>query len=135
VSASFELQELIYDTLVADAGVGALVGDRIYDAMPSDGTYPCLTFGPSSFVPDDVTCITGRVESVQIDCWSQDQGRLNPCKKIVDAVKGALHEADLSLTSNALVRIRVDLVRVFLDADRVTAHGVVQIEAEIEEAA
>ncbi len=134
MSASAEFQKLVFDTLQADAGVGALVGDRIYDRMPRSGEYPCITFGPSDVVPEDSECITGRIETLQLDCWAQSQGRLWPAREIADAVKSALHEADLSLVVNALVRISVQSVRVFADPDGVTAHAVVSVEADIEEA-
>jgi hypothetical protein len=134
VSVSRELQTLIFDTLVADAGVGALVGDRIYDAMPSEGQYPCITFGPADSFNDDLQCVDARTETVQLDVWSRDQGRMGPCKDICDAVKVALHLSDLSLSQHALVRIRTDGIRVFRDADGVTAHGVVTVEADLEEA-
>lgn len=133
MSAAAALQKAVYDALVADAGVGAIVGDRIYDRMPSDGDYPCLTFGPSQTLPEDMYCITARVEVLQIDCWSRDQGRLWPTRALADAVKTALHKASLDLQVHALARLDVDQVRVFLDADRITGHGVVTLEAEIEE--
>lgn len=134
MSVSVELQTLIYDTLVANVAVGALIEDRIYDGAPSGRTFPCVTFGPSDHVEDDSTCIPARTETVQLDCWSRDQGRMRPCKELADAVKAALHGANLSLAVNALVQIRVDGVRVFMDADGVTAHGVVTVTADIEEA-
>lgn len=133
MSVSAELQKAIYDALVADAGVGALVGDRIYDGAPTGAQFPYITFGPADSVGEDLQCITARTESVQLDVWSRDQGRMHPCKAICDAVKDALHLANLSLTVNALVLIRVDGVRVFLDRDGITAHGVVTVEAELEE--
>lgn len=132
-SASVELQTVIYQTLVADAEVGALVGDRIYDGRPDTATFPCVTFGPIDSIEDDKSCITGRVETVQLDVWSRDQGRMRPCKEICDAVKAALHRAELSMTVNALVRIEITGVRVFLDPDGITAHGVVTVETDIEE--
>jgi hypothetical protein len=133
MSVSRELQKAIFDALVADAGVGALVGDRIYDGMPSDGQYPCISFGPSDNVPEDLECVAASTEAVQLDVWSRDQGRLGPCKDIVGAVKTALHLADITLTQHALIRIRTDSIRVFRDADGITAHGVVTVEADLEE--
>ncbi len=124
---------MIYDRLVADAGVHAIVADRIYDARPVDGAFPCITFGPSSFLPEDYECIAGRVETIQLDCWSEDQGRLNPCKDLVDAVKDALHLFDGALTINALVSLELEQARVFIDQDGITAHGVVVFTALIEE--
>lgn len=133
MSVSRELQKAIFDALVADAGVTALVGNRIYDGMPSDGQYPCVTFGPTDSFNDDLTCVDARTETVQLDVWSRDQGRMGPCKDICDAVKGALHLADITLTQHALIRIRTGGIRVFRDADGITAHGVVTVEADLEE--
>ncbi len=133
MSVSAELQKLIYDTLVADAAVGALVGDRIYDGSPSDSEFPCITFGPSDSVPDDMECVNARTESIQLDVWARSQGRMRPCREIMDAVRDALHLADLSLTTNSLVLIRVDGMRLFMDADGITAHGVITVEADVEQ--
>lgn len=133
MSVSRELQKAIFDALVADAGVGALVGDRIYDGMPSAGQYPCVTFGPTDSFNEDLACVDARTETVQLDVWSRDQGRMGPCKDICDAVKDALHLADITLTQHALIRIRTGGIRVFRDADGITAHGVVTVEADLEE--
>lgn len=135
MSASAELQKFIYDVLVADAGVGAIVGDRIYDHPPEDATFPFLSFGASDYVITDDECIVGREETLQVDCWTRDQGRKRPCRELVDAVKAALHEADGVFTTNALVEIRVTAARVFDDPDGLTAHGVVTVTAMVEEAA
>lgn len=136
MSASGELQDLIQSTLRADAGVSAIVGARVYDVAPAEPsrTYPDITFGSSDLTPEDAECITGREETIQLDCWTRDHGRLKSCRALVDAVKAALHEADLSLSVNALVFIRVVLVRVMRDADGLTGHGVVQVTASVEEA-
>lgn len=137
MSASAELQDLIIATLKADAAVASIVGDRVYDVPPPQGTrtFPDITLGPSDFVPEDMDCIIGREETVQIDCWTEEHGRLKACRALVDAVKEALHLPDLEMPDNALVMMRVELARVFRDADGLTAHGVVQVTASIEEAA
>ncbi len=134
MSASVELQALIYSTLIADAGVSALVGEKVFDGRPDETQYPCITFGPMDMSPDDMEGISGREETIQIDIWSRDGGRLRPCKEIADAVKSALHLADLSLATNCLVKVEVESMRVFLDRDGLTAHGVISVMADIEEA-
>ena len=135
MSASAELQDLIEATLKADAAVAAIVAGRVYDVPPADDRreYPDITMGPTDFTPDDAECIVGRRETMQIDCWTREHGRLRGCRSLVDAVKGALHEASVSLAENALVEMRVVLVRVFRDADGRTGHGVVQVTAMVEE--
>lgn len=135
MSASVSLQDVILAALLADMGVQALVGNRIYDRAPSDPglVYPHVTFGPSDYVPDDADCITGRIEDVQLDIWSRDQGRKWKCKAIVDAVKAALHDHEADMGDHALVSMRVMLCRVLDDPDGSTVHGVVQVEAVIDE--
>lgn len=135
MSASTELQELIEATLKADAAVSAIVVARVYDIAPPEDrrTYPDITFGPSDLVPDDMECILGREETFQLDCWTQEHGRLKGCRAIVDAVKRALHLAPLSLSENALVLMRVELTRVLRDPDGIRGHGIVQVTASVEE--
>lgn len=130
-SPSEELQQAIYNALVADDAVGEIIGDRIHDGRPT--TYPCVTFGPSDGQEDDAECITGNVETIQLDCWVRDRGQLRPAKALVYAVKRALHRAELSLNAHALVFITVPYTRVMLDPDGVTGHGIVSVEAHIEE--
>ena len=136
MSATKEVRQLVETTLKADAGVLAIVSDRVYPKPPpaASRTYPDITFGPVDFTPDDAECITGRSHTLQLDCWSREHGKQDQCSDLVDAVKSALHEADLTLAVNALVQIRVVLVRVFDDPDGLTTHGVVQVTADIEEA-
>lgn len=128
-----EFQDVILAALKADAAVGAIIGDRVYDRMPSTGSYPCITFGPSDYSDEDADCITARRETLQLDCWVDAKGRLWPARQLADAVKSALHRKDLTMTDHALVSIEVEQVRVMLDPDGVTGHGVVQVTGHIEE--
>lgn len=133
MSASRELQGAIYDALVADAGAGALVGDRIYDGVPSNNAFPYVSFGPSQEITDDAECIDGEEHFIQIDVWARDQARMGPCKDICAAVKAALHEVTLNLPSPyALAFIRVTGTRTMLDPDGITAHGIITVQAAVE---
>lgn len=135
MSPSEELQKAIYDRLVADAAVGDLVGDRIYDGPPTDAAMPYVSFGSTDWYEDgDATgCIAARVETVQIDCWSQLQGRKRGAKALVDAVAKALHRSSMTFETNALGWIRVTRTQVLDDPDGITAHGIVLVEASVEE--
>ena len=129
---SDELWFAVSKVLIADAAVSAIVGERVFDGDAE--TYPCVTLGPCDFQEDDAECITGRVEAMQLDCWSRDSGgRLGPARILTDAVKAALHHARIELETHALVQITVPMVRVFQDPDGRTVHGVVTVEAIIEE--
>lgn len=135
MSASAELQKLIYDTLRANTPVMALAGG-VYDRVPTDaykGKTAFISFGPSDVVDDGADCIASGEHTFQLDVWSKAVGQVE-AKRLVDLIHKALHEQELSLADNALVEIRVDFRRVFLDPDGLTTHGVASVTALIEEA-
>lgn len=133
MSASLAYQEAIVAALKANATVAALVADRVFGRPPVGAAFPYISIGASDFVPTDDECIDSREETLQIDVWDRSDGRLNPCRGVVDAVYVALHQTTLTLDDPyANVETNVELVRVFLDADGLTAHGVVQVMAMIE---
>lgn len=133
MSASWELQTLIYGRLMADTGVQALVADRIYDRAPEGVQFPYISFGPSDVVEDDAECIIGRTETLQIDCWSRYQGGFKEVKNVADAVKKALHRYAGALSVNALVDMSVLTIRYFSDPDGMTSHAAISLEARVEE--
>jgi len=132
---SDELQRAIFDRLVADGAVHAIVADRVYDKAPAAKLrlFPDVTFGPSDAIDDDAECITGEVETMQIDCWARNNGRLGPVKPLVKAVKKALHLRPLDIIGGAVVEVRVTMTRAFMDPDGLTAHGVVMVQLIVEE--
>lgn len=134
MSPSNELQKLIYDRLVESAGVHNIAADRIFDNPIGQDVFPYISFGSSDAVEDDADCITGRVETIQVDCWSRYQGGFKEVKALADAVKKSLHRYAGELSVNALVEMTVQTVRVFRDPDGITSHGVVTVQAIIEEA-
>jgi hypothetical protein len=132
MSVSVALQDFILARLLADSTVASLVANRIWDGPPPNPEFPYISIGPSDFVPDDADCIDMREETIQIDCWSREQGRKWPCRQIVDAVVNVLRHADGDLSNGALVETRINLARVIDDPDGIMAHGIVQFTAIIE---
>lgn len=130
MNVSEELQRLLFTTLKADAGVSAITS-RVYDNIPTAPVFPYISFGPQDATDAGADCIDGQEITIQLDCWSRAVGFLE-CKNMVDAVRKALHEQELTLTDNALAEIRVFLTRVFRDPDGLTTHGVVQVTASCE---
>lgn len=136
MSAQAELQELILDTLKADAAVMALA-NGVYDRVPANPWGPeeknsYISLGPHDVVEDDADCIIGGTHTVQLDCWSRQVGVVH-AKRMADAVKAALHDRDLQLTENAMVQMRVTMRRALPDPDGLTSHGIVMVTAMIEE--
>jgi Protein of unknown function (DUF3168) len=135
-----ELQKLLYDTLRLDAGVMALA-DGVYDAVPPKpfkevklgGHNGYISFGSADVINEDAECLVESTHTVQIDCWSRQVGSVH-CKRMVDAVYALLHDnSSLELSTNALLQIEVVLRQVMRDPDGLTTHGVIQVQAMIEE--
>jgi hypothetical protein len=128
-----EIQGAIVTRLKADSAVAALVNGRVYDSVPSGATFPYVTIGPVDSVDDDADCITGLLVAQQIDVWSRAVGTPE-AKKIVDAVRAALHdqEAALPLTTNGMAYFEHRNSRISRDPDGLTSHGVLSFEAGIQ---
>lgn len=133
-SPSLEVQILIVQTLKANATVMALI-NGVYDSIPADpwgSKLGYVSLGPEDNNVDDADCISGWEMFHQIDVWSRKPGRVH-AKQICAAVKAALHQADLSLTDNALVVIELVFERILKDPDGLTTHGVLQFRIAAEE--
>lgn len=120
---TLEAHKALVATLRADVGVGALCGDRIYDRPPQDVIFPYVQIGDFATSEFDGVNLLGMDASVQIHAWSRKIGRVE-CRRILAAIYGALHNADLSLSGGALVLCRWESARDLMDSDGVTAHGI-----------
>ncbi len=134
MSLSTALQKAVIDALQAHSELAALTDGEISENAVSSFDYPYVTLGPSSFVPDDADCISGRIETVQVDCWSRIGGSLTEARKMLDMAYAALHEVTLVLPDPyAAVDGEAVLARAFSEPDRKTAHGVLQVSFSLED--
>lgn len=128
-----ELQRLLFSTLKADSAVMALAGG-VYDNVPTspyNGKTAYISIGPVDANEDDAQCITGLTVTQQIDVWSNAVGAVET-KRLVGAVRKALHRKSLTLTDNALVDVWVTVWRVIPDPAGID-HGIVTVSCMIEE--
>lgn len=141
MDASYDLILAALTRLRATATVTSLVGTRIYDRVPEDQsgtpivTYPYLSIGPSTSIPADYDCLGGEEVTIQFDAWSSGAGEAYgtvQVRKIADAVKRALHDVDIALSTNALVSLQWEMTRVIDDPNPAINHAVIQFTAEIE---
>jgi hypothetical protein len=132
-SPELELQGAIVARLKADPAVAALIAGRVYDNVPQNAAFPYVTIGPVDSVGFDPDCITGFDVAQQIDCWSRSVG-FPEVKKIVDAVRAALHDKEdaMPLSSNDMVFFEHRTTRINRDPDGLTSHGIIGFEAAIE---
>lgn len=133
-SPSLEIQGLLVSRLKGTGSVSSLV-NGVYDSVPADpwgSTEAYISFGAESMVPDDADCVAGETITIQVDVWSRKTGRVQ-CKRIMDAVKAALHlRDDIPIADNAIVECRLVLTQVLKDPDGLTTHGVMQFEFAVE---
>jgi hypothetical protein len=131
MSAALELQKAVFAVLTGDAGVGALVGDRIYDATPRKAQFPYLNFGSGR--TDDWSTGTeeGEEHSLTLHAWSREPGK-RETYQILEAVKAALHDTALDLDGHRLVNLRFESAQAARDPDGITWHGVMRFRAVTE---
>ncbi len=141
MDASYDLILAAINRLRATSAVTALVGTKIYDRVPEDQsgnpavTFPYISIGPSTSIPADYDCLAGEEVTIQFDAWSSGAGEAYgsvQVRKIADAIKQALHDTELTLTTNALVSLQWETTRVVKDPNPAINHAVVMLTAEVE---
>lgn len=136
MSAALALQKAVRTRFTSYAPVTALVpADNILDRNARPELFPCIVIGEALEVAEDVT-LTRHHLRVFADChiWTRETGT-TAAKAIAgavrDAVKAGFPELD---TPYRRVDIRFDNARFLRDPDGITAHGIVTLEALIEDA-
>jgi hypothetical protein len=135
---SLELQGAITQALKGNAALTALIAGRVYDRVPRNSTgqvtavFPYVSYGPEQDIPEQADCMDASDIFLQIDIWSRGVGRPE-AKQIARAVKDVLHDADLSLTDNALVSLSYEGRRVLVDSDGLTTQIAMTFQAVVEE--
>ena len=103
---SSALQAAIFGALSGDAGVSALVGSAIYDALPS-GALPAtyVSLGPESVRSVTDSTGEGAEHRITVSVVTEVPG-FAAAKEAAGAVCDALHDAPLALTRGRLVSLR-----------------------------
>ncbi len=130
-SAALALQTAVYAALVADAGVGALIGDRIYDGAPRTAVFPYVTIGRTTVADWSTGTEDGSEHRLILDIWSRQQGK-SECAAIAGTIRAVLHDAALALAGHALVALRFVSAEIARDPDGITMHGVLRFRAVTE---
>ena len=124
------LQQAIVAAVRDDATLGGLVNRRIYDRSPAEVTPPYITLGPADVISAGAGCISGDQITQQIDVWSTAPGH-GECKTICGALRTLFRRLAVE---QAYLRFEIEhqATRVFPDADGLTTHGVVTVQAIID---
>lgn len=132
--ATLPVRAAIVTRLRDDAGVGAVVADRIYGRPPQDVVFPYVSLGPVTAEPAGGIAQRGWGQSAQIDVWSRQPDRGVEASQIMAAVSAAL-EAPLSVAGHHVVVATLELQTLVDDPDGITSHGVQRFRIYTREAA
>lgn len=139
IDPSFELMAAVIARLKADTAVSAYCAGRIYDRPPdvsSTGegpTSPYMTVSGTDDATDEAECIDGTEITLQIDCYSWGAGEAfssAEVRKLAYAVRRSLHDAEFTLSENALADCRHRITR--YQREGVINRAIITITAVVE---
>jgi hypothetical protein len=104
---ALSLQKGIRAALVANAGVSALVGTRIYDEPPQNVTFPYIRFADISPDAFDTDNTEGALVGLGIEVHSRSASGRVEAMRIAEAVKAALHRQEASVTTTGFTLVEL----------------------------
>lgn len=116
---------------LTDAGVQAILGDRLFDEPPPDALYPYATLGRVETRPASGADADALEHAVTLHVWSRYGGRAEALGA-VGALRTALDGADIELEGRRLVLLFATFADVFRAGDGRTTHGVLRLRAVTE---
>lgn len=128
---SWELQQALV-TLFASFSP-PLVGGRVYDHVPENAVFPHVEIGEGQGVPADTTGDSGELsdagvsEFVTFHVWSRYRGK-KEVKETLSRLHSVLHEQSLTIPGRVSAHAFVRDMRVVLDQDGLTRHGMLDLE-------
>lgn len=132
--ASAALQTAVFQHLLADPEVSAIVGTDIFDAAPS-GTIPpvFVSLGPEEVMARNDKTGTGALHRFTVSVVSDGAG-FQSAKTLAGAVSDALHDAAPELSRGRLVRMQFLRARAKRIGDGTRRRIDLVFEARVEDA-
>ena len=132
-SASWALQQAVFATLSMSEDIKDLVGDppRLFDAVPRSSAFPYIVVGEDGESNWDTATEAGSEHALAIHIWSRAGGR-KEIKLAAEAVRDALHGAQLSLDGHTLVDLRFVAAEFSRENDGETFRATVRFRAVTE---
>jgi hypothetical protein len=100
------LQQAVYEKLSEDAAIAAITGPgRVFDRRITRAEPPYLVLGEAVSSDYSTGDEPGTEHRFEVEAWTGQNGR-KEAVELADAVRSALHEADLALSGATLVNLR-----------------------------
>jgi hypothetical protein len=134
MSAIEQLHRALVSHLRANAAIGALVADRIYETPPADAQLPFVVLGQYETTPDDSVTVRTETIAVQISVFTEGARARLDAWKIGAALETALNAAESTFslanyTVLAIHRSAATAFRTSTDPAQPEAHGVFRYSA------
>lgn len=128
------LQAGVRSALVADAGVSALVGARVYDEPPQDVTFPYIRFGSIQPAAMDTDTTEGAEVTISLEAHSRSASGRVEASQMAEAIKAALHrqETSVSVSGHNLVEMIFQTFSATRDDDGRGYTAVIVLQAMLE---
>ncbi len=126
---ALELQAAIVGALKGN--IGAAVGSKVYDQVPTAPIFPYVTIGDCQVLPDKADCIDGAEVSLQIDVWSRAVG-YPESKTIAAAVLSKLDDKPLSVSGHDVIVFQHQSTNYLRDQDGLTRHAAISFRSLIQ---
>lgn len=117
MGAMLDLQKAMF------AAIDAALDTPVLDDVPDDTVAPYTRIGETTEVDWDTDDSIGREVTCTIHSWSTFRG-FKEVKNMMDAIKVALHEQNLSVFGQKVVMVTMEFAEVMLESDGLTRHGV-----------
>jgi hypothetical protein len=128
-----ELQKAVFDALIADAALAAIVGARIFDHAPAKVHFPYISFGRTSIYDWSTGTESGSEQLFTLHIWSKAKGKKETLD-IMEHARALLNDAKLELDQHSLVNMRLEFAEARHDEDLALYHGLLRFRAVTEPA-
>jgi hypothetical protein len=121
------MQAGIRAVLLADAGLVALVGQRVYDEPPEDVPFPYVHIGESTSIPDGTHDSPGYQVAATLHSWAKARS-MRPVNEIGARLVAALNlqeaAVDAAVTGLTVWRVWHEFAQTLRDPDRTIRHRI-----------
>lgn len=125
--------------MVADAGITAEVGTRVYETVPENATFPVIGLHDQSFEAWDTDTSSGASHEIVFACFTRGEDARVVARRINAAITACLDRCAASLTVTGHKVVSFAFVRSLVfrteDADKGSAMGVVYFNVTTEQLA
>ncbi len=127
-----ELQKAIYEKLIADnsisaiLGIGSVVDQPVERDKLENSVFPYVVIGDDSLSDWDTDGTTGYIATCAIRCWSINKS-YKEVKELTMLVKRALHNQQLTIDGHVYCGSRVTSVNYSRDSDGITKQGILSL--------